>query len=166
MIIMEKKHRLPRKEYIGLKRVSYTICVKNHSKAFNNSAITIKLIDILRETMGLQNAGVIIYVFMPNHMHMVLEGLKPDSDLWAAVKVFKQRSGLWLTSNTHFAWQKDYYDHVHRENENLFNSIWYIANNPVRKGLVKNVREFRWLGSMTYDVDVLLESVERAQRAV
>lgn len=34
-----------------------------------------------------------IYCFMPNHLHVILQGTVPDADTWKAMGVFKQRSG-------------------------------------------------------------------------
>jgi putative transposase len=79
------------------------------------------------------------YVFMPDHLHFILEGESKDSDLWKAVVLFKQLAGFWLLRNQpEVKWQKDFYDHVLRRNEELKKHIYYILKNPVRQGLVAN----------------------------
>jgi len=163
-VIREKKHRLDKKEYIGVKRVSFTLCVENKKKLFCDRKIVVMFLDVLAQVLIKYNARNWVYVFMDDHLHMVLEGLMPDSDLWKAVKEFKQKTGLWLSKNSIMKWQKDFYDHIHRENEILFYSVWYIANNPVRKGLVKDCLDYEGLGSLDFDVKELLKNMELTSR--
>jgi REP element-mobilizing transposase RayT len=42
-------------------------------------------------------------------------------------------------------WQAESLDHVLRCSENLDAKIEYVLDNPVRAGLVKHRREYRWL---------------------
>ena len=43
-------------------------------------------------------------------------------------------------------WQKSFYDHVVRKEENLNSVAEYIFNNPVRKGMVENYDDYPFLG--------------------
>ena len=42
------------------------------------------------------------------------------------------------------SWQEESYDHVVRDGKELDRTIWYLLNNPVAAGLVKDWREWRW----------------------
>ena len=49
-------------------------------------------------------------------------------------------------------WQHESYDHVIRHEAELEQTIWYILNNPVKAGLCKNWRDWKW----TYVKDGLI----------
>jgi len=91
---------------------------------------------------------------MPNHCHLILEGEADDSDLWATVVEFKQHTGFWFRTNSpHIRWQKDFYDHIIRENENLKDRVAYVLNNPVRQGIVDDWTEYPYKGSIGVDLE-------------
>ncbi len=48
-------------------------------------------------------------------------------------------------------WQKGFYDHVLRSREAVDAAAWYILNNPVRRGLVKEMYEWPQSGSWMFD---------------
>ena len=66
---------------------------------------------------------------------------------------FKQRS---LTT----LWQRYGYEHVLRDDEATWSAARYILENPVRAGLVAQVEEYPFLGSMVYPVREILEAVQ------
>ena len=41
-------------------------------------------------------------------------------------------------------WQEESFDHVLRSSEGLDAKIEYVLQNPVRRGLVNDWREYRW----------------------
>ncbi len=42
-------------------------------------------------------------------------------------------------------WQEESFDHAIRSDESLNAKMAYVLANPVRRGLVKRPREYRWL---------------------
>jgi putative transposase len=102
---------------------------------------------------------VSIYCFMPDHVHVLLGGRQESSDAWAAIALFKQRAGVWLGRHRPgIRWQKDFYDHVIRRDEDLGAQVRYIAGNPVRKGLVKDWREYPFTGAIGIDLNAIIGS--------
>jgi putative transposase len=100
-----------------------------------------------------------IYCFMPDHLHLILHGENPNSDTWKAVVLFKQRSGFGLEQHRpKVHWQKDFYDHIIRRDEDLGAQIRHIAANPVRKGLVKDWRDYPHTGAIGIDLDAVINS--------
>jgi REP element-mobilizing transposase RayT len=80
---------------------------------------------------------------MPDHLHMMVEGGASNADLWSLVVKFKQRTGWFFTRNkVKGRWQKDFYDHILRDEDDLENQARYILNNPVRSGLVDHWLEY------------------------
>ena len=91
---------------------------------------------------------------MPDHMHLTLVGNDSKSNMKKCLEMFKQKTGYWLGKNfPEIKWQKDYYDHILRKQENLDINIKYILNNPVRAGLVDYWNQYPFKGSTVYNLD-------------
>ena len=157
--IIERKHRLSDRLYIGTIRVSFTLCIKERIPIFQNKDIVLPFIPLLKEATEKFLCKNWIYVFMPDHLHYILEGISPESNLIASTEFFKQKSGYWFSMNKiGVQWQKDYYDHIHRKEDDLRGHIFYIANNPVRKSLCQRWDEYPFLGSVHYNLHQLISS--------
>ncbi|HJZ04900.1 MAG TPA: hypothetical protein VI935_09660 [Thermodesulfobacteriota bacterium] len=50
-------------------------------------------------------------------------------------------------------WQKSFYDHILRNEESVIETVRYIFNNPVRKGMVGEFKEYPFFGSMVFDIE-------------
>jgi len=97
----------------------------------------------LAESCAKHETDIIVLTLMPDHIHAVLEGLTDDADVLGGVYLFKQRCGYWgkrLFPGLNL--QKDFYDHIVRDNENLTKHICYVLNNPVRAGLATTWDEY------------------------
>ena len=113
-----------------------------------------------RNVVAKESFANLAYCFMPDHVHLLVEGLKEASDLRRLVKLMKQGSGAAYAMRTgERLWQEGFYDRVLREEEDAKEVARYILNNPVRAGLVTTPREYPYLGSDVWSLDELLESV-------
>ncbi len=64
---------------------------------------------------------------------------------------FKQRTGFaFRDANPPLLWQKSYYDHVIRREEDIAVVARYIIGNPVRARLVKSATEYPFSGSFAW----------------
>jgi len=82
---------------------------------------------------------------MPDHMHALLEGLDDASDFRRYAKMAKQRSGAaYALRSDGPLWQKGYYDHVLRDDEDSKEVAFYIVANPVRAGLCAAADDWPW----------------------
>ena len=97
------------------------------------------------------------YCFMPDHLHLLLEGKTKDANLKKLIALFKQVSGYEYKQNVSHRfntekepklWQPSFYDHVLRKDEALEDVVRYILNNPVRKGIVEHYSKYRYSGSL------------------
>jgi len=139
MPIREKHHRLPDEAYAGFAAVAFTANVKQRNVLFVDDTIFKIFEDILLGELKSFCCSAYVYLFMPDHLHTIIAGEKEDANLKARVEMFKQRRGFWLYQNKKsYRWQKDYYDHVIRKDEDMNAQIRYILLNPVRAGLVKS----------------------------
>jgi hypothetical protein len=61
-------------------------------------------------------------------------------------------------------WQRGYFEHVLRDDEDSFGVARYILDNPVRTGLARNPQDYPSAGSLTMAVRDLLFSVQVDRR--
>ncbi|SRR5579871_232674 len=93
-----------------------------------------------------------IAVIMPDHVHLLFTALR-DSEGWTfaipeilkAIKGTSARSINKLTGRNGPVWQDESFDHVLRGNESFRETVDYIRQNPVRKGLVQKPEDYPWL---------------------
>lgn len=96
------------------------------------------------------------YCIMPNHVHMLIQPLVTEQThqgrsarypVTDALRLLKGRTAracnLELKRNGGF-WQHESYDHVVRDEQELEWTILYILNNPVKAGLVKEWKSWRF----------------------
>jgi len=135
--IREKPHRLGRNAYIGRVNVAFTACIADRQILFDQDVVPV-FVGMLREALAKFGCSAPVYCFMPDHMHVIVQGGAEHCDTRAAMAAFKQKSGFWLSRRRpDRAWQKDFWDHVIRCDEDLAAQVRYVAENPVRKGLVR-----------------------------
>jgi len=152
--VREHKHRLARKLYKGKIACVFTACIANKIKIFLSDRLFDSMERILLDCLKKERCESHVYIFMPDHCHFLVEGKSGDSDLWQFMVSFRQRSGYWLSQNQIPArWQKDFYDHILRKDEDLPRQIRYILENPLRKVIVNNCKEYPYKGSTIYDFD-------------
>ena len=157
MRVHEKKHRLPSEYYQGEVSVVFTLCLKGDTHAFGDVEFTKTCREILVAVAEQHRCIIPVYCFMPDHQHFIMTGTKPASNVMKAVVAYKQRTGFWMSSNGKAMWwQKDFYDHVIKENEDIRMQVHYILNNPVRKGIVKNWCDYPYSGSIGCSLDDIL----------
>lgn len=152
--IREKLHRLHPDVYIGERPISFTLCIKDKKRFFTEHNQFKIFQEVLLNELRDFNCSAYVYMFMPDHAHMTLVGNNSDADMKKCLKMFKQKTGYWLSQNKlDIKWQKDYYDHILRSEENLDIHIKYILNNPVRAGMVNFWKQYPYKGSTVYDLN-------------
>ena len=96
------------------------------------------------------NTSLDAFVVMPNHVHLLTEGLQQTSNLLQFIKAFKTKTSIPFERKTGKPlWQKKFYDHILRRNDSPDDVAWYIWMNPVRAGLCRRPEEYPFLGSFT-----------------
>ena len=95
---------------------------------------------------------IYVVTFMPDHLHLLLEGKSDSSDLIKGIKLFKQKSGYWYKQCAdRRLWQKRFFDRILRRSEDLESVAWYIINNPVRDNLVDDPFEYPFTKSFVWN---------------
>ena len=77
-------------------------------------------------------------VIMPDHMHWLFT-LEQDKTISSLMRTVKSLSAKKIGSPI---WQKGFYDHAMRSEDNLQDTARYIVANPVRAGLVQKVADY------------------------
>ncbi|HEX5411711.1 MAG TPA: transposase [Terriglobia bacterium] len=149
---IRKPNRLPRASYLGQQWYFITLCSGSDGATFSHCALVELLLDVLREQCHACSFDLYAYCFMPDHVHLELSGQSDDSDAIRLLHDFKgtataRARGLGVRK----LWERGFYDHILRENDDHNAVAWYIFNNPVRKGLVQDARDWPYSGSWSMD---------------
>ena len=102
---------------------------------------------VVKEMRALHDDGAVCslaWVVMPDHVHWLFQ-LGEGMDLSAAVKRFKARSAHRVNGYLHrqgTLWQKAFYDHAVRKDEDVQGIARYIVANPLRAGLVEHIGDY------------------------
>jgi REP element-mobilizing transposase RayT len=95
---------------------------------------------------------------MPDHVHLLVEGVADESNLQEFMRVWKQRTAFVAKRDRGIVlWQRGYYEHILRSDESVEQKARYILENPVRAGLVESPGDYPWIGSFVTTVEDLLQ---------
>jgi len=148
-----KRLRLREYDYSSVGMYFVTVCVRNHICLFGR---------VVEGVMRLNRLGAVVetawyelrnhyphvhlesFVVMPNHVHGIIaltdrtnsqaESIKrhPLSEIVRAFKTFSSRQINELRNKKEPVWQRNYYEHVIRNEESLNQICEYIETNPQR----------------------------------
>jgi putative transposase len=150
VVAPRKQIRLPPDEYIGTATSFVTICCEKHLVIFQNVNRGNVAIEALRQVSHSMRFLVHAFSLMPDHVHFLLEGTTPGSDLVRFVRQWKQQTGyLFRNDLPKGFWQRRFYDHLLRSRDAPESVAWYIWMNPVRKGIVSEPHQYPLSGSFT-----------------
>lgn len=148
-----KRPRLKNFDYEGSFIYSVTILTRGKQNLFDAQEKVNLVFGILRETASGKEFSILAYCFMPDHLHLLLAGKTGDADLQKFISLFKQKSGYeFKKTYNKKLWHLSYYDHILRRDEDVLTTARYILNNPVRKGLVDNFKDYPCSGSLVFDL--------------
>jgi REP element-mobilizing transposase RayT len=132
---------------------SITICTKDKRAIFSHQGLTQTVVKLLKEISSLAGIPIYAYCIMPDHIHLLLSASERKG-IVEFIGEFKSRASrhAWKHNFKGSIWQKSFYDHFLRKEEDIKEVARYIVNNPVRKGVVQNWREYQFCGSLVYDL--------------
>jgi putative transposase len=143
-------------DYRGPYRYSLTFCCYRRQRPFADPATVARTLALFLQTADELGFAVLAYCFMPDHVHLLAEGLTDDADLRAFAKRSRQRAAV-----VHAAcgqgrlWQEGYFERVLRADEDSITVCRYILFNPVRSGLVRQPSEYPFLSTTLAAVEDL-----------
>ena len=115
-----------------------TAVTRNRLPFFTNFFVARTLVRVLREHEEKGYAETLCFVVMPDHLHWLMQ-LGYNRELESVVRSVKalssKRTGQRL-------WQKGFYDHALRREEDLKNVARYLVANPLRTEIVDNLNDY------------------------
>jgi putative transposase len=163
-MLTNKPEHLRTFDYLGPHRYFLTFCTYRRHRAFiTHARVQIVRTQILRASHDGQFA-LIAYCFMPDHLHLLIEGQTDASDCRRFISRTKQFSGFhYQKAFGARLWQRYGFERVLRNDEATLSVARYIVENPVRAGLVHSVDAYPFVGSSDHAVAEILEAVQMSR---
>jgi len=121
-----------------------TVCTDKRRAHFANTQVANTFCQTLQSLVAQKRITPLCWVLMPDHFHMLLR----LSEAQELAKAMNQLKGL-TARNCNLAmerqgslWQRGYFDHALRSEEDRIALARYIVANPLRAGLVKRVGDY------------------------
>jgi putative transposase len=136
------------------------MCTAQRHRSFEIHETVHAVRDQFQQSAERHEFAIVAYCFMPDHVHLLVEGSSERADMTTFASDAKQRSGFWF-KRRHQArlWQPSYYDRILRNDEATISVIRYIVENPVRAGLVRAPADYPFSGSLRFTMCEILEAV-------
>jgi len=142
---------------MGAQRVFLTMCTFERARYFANVEAAERVREQLVSTASRSDVEVLAFCFMPDHLHMVIEGRSEQANCRKYADEFRRRSAFRFRRDRRARlWQDGYFDRVLRREEATLDVVRYILLNPVRAGLCANPTDYALLGSSRYHIRNLM----------
>jgi len=139
--------RLPSEHYRAHAFVHWTLTIDDRATGWLTSAFHHAWRLTLLHTCARYGLACPAYVLMPDHAHLLLLGLRSDSNQRTAIEFLRKHLRPELAP---YDWQKQAHDHVLRDTEREHGAFQatarYILENPVRAGLCANAADYTYVG--------------------
>jgi len=117
---------------------------EGHGKCYLADGKIASLVQAALKHFDGERYNLIAWAVMPNHVHTILkpcEGFDLPDILhsWKSYTANKANKALGQTGKF---WQVEHYDHLIRDEEDFYNQVSYILNNPAKARL----EEWQWVG--------------------
>jgi putative transposase len=119
--------------------VFITQVVAHRTPVFGDADHVRLLRDVLRQVKAFHPFAMLAYVFLPDHFHLLLRPTATGN--FSAIMHSLKRNFTQLYKECHGIagplqfWQKGFWDHVIRDEDDLARHLDYIHYNPARHGL-------------------------------
>ena len=146
MTIHRKNIRLDRNAYeVPSQIFTITICTWNRRHLFENVRHAKSIVSSLDTGTFANGTERFAYCLMPDHLHLIVA--PRNGNLIDPINGWKRYTGTRLRKDGLDGpfWQRGFYDHALRKEEDLRKAAEYIMHNPVRAGLVKNWKDYPYL---------------------
>src|ERR1044072_410112 len=151
--------KVSRKDSLRLRGFDYswpriyfvTIVARDRKPAFLDERVanaTIKSLKALRERIGF---NIYIYCLMPDHFHGLRGPGESGRTLGALCGAFKSLStrAYWKWYDGKL-WQRQFFDHIIRNQQDFEETLQYVRMNPVGPGLVEHPGDWNYTERLDY----------------
>lgn len=121
-----------------------TTVTANRKPIFNDKLACELFLNLLTYYKFSCNYNIFAFVFMPDHVHVIIQPLGEDniSTIMKKVKGSFSRYYNRLKNTTGTVLQKGFYDNVIRSEKQYHEITDYIHYNPVQKGIVAEAQDY------------------------
>lgn len=147
-----KRIRLPSRIYEEPGRIfSVTIATSKRIPIFADLHFGVLCVDVLRALAQETQTRIYAYCLMPDHAHLLV-GIGGSVALPSFVGSWKSLCyRAWRKKGGRATlWQRSYYDHALRADDDVWKAASYVLNNPVRDGLAKDFHDYSLAGSFEF----------------
>jgi putative transposase len=118
-----------------------TICAaKRTEQPLTQNSVPTHLLDAAHHYHRLDRWWVRLFLVMPDHVHGLV-AVPAEGVLRKTVASWKS----YTAKTARISWQRDFFEHRPRNLAALEEKEQYILNNPVRRGLVQNEKDWPWI---------------------
>jgi REP-associated tyrosine transposase len=143
------------------------MCTYERKKHFSDAAIGEAVRAQLLSAAARWDVEIVAYCFMPDHIHLLVEGKSEQADCRKYADAFRRTSGFrFKRERGSRLWQEGYFDRVLREEEATFDVVSYVVLNPVKAGLCADAGAYPFSGSSRYELSQLLTAAEWDPRSL
>jgi putative transposase len=141
----------------------FTLVTFQRRPIFSNPDAVQILRDSFRYTLDRHPFSIVASVILPDHMHFIWTLPEDTSDYstrWRLIKSTFTRNWSEKGANSVSAsrrqkgeknvWQRRFWEHLIRDEEDLSNHLEYVHYNPVKHGLAESPAEWKYSSFMKY----------------
>jgi putative transposase len=127
-----------------------TFATKGRNPLFIDPAVAGDAVECMLESSAWESSTLLHWVLMPDHWHglIVLGEHVPLSPCVARLKGGSARGLRLLYSDIEAVWASGFHDRALRTEEGMAAAADYIDANPVRAGLVREIADYPFVGSV------------------
>ncbi len=127
----------------------FTVVTLNRAPIFTNEERVEVLRQAFRKVMVTRPFEIDAMVILPDHLHCIWRMPEGDADYssrWREIKkaASRQISTASNVRNERMVWQRRFWEHAIRDEEDWRRHVDYIHYNPVKHGLVSRPGEWAW----------------------
>jgi putative transposase len=149
----------------------FTIVTYNREKIFINPSHAALLKNSFEQIRIRHPFEIDAFVILPDHLHCMLTLPQGDARYPLRMRMIKshfsrkypggspESSSSRIAKGEKAVWQRRYWEHLIRDEEDYARHVEYIHYNPVRHGLAKSPRDWQWssfhdyVGKGVYDIN-------------
>ena len=133
--------RLASFDYVGSHAYHLIFNTRKRIPRFRDAKLVASCHQSLLSSTARYDVEVLAYCFMPTHLHLLVIG-GDRAPLGRFAQHFKQATGHRYPG----LWQRSYFDHILRKEEDVEAVARYIWHNPVRAGLAEGWLDYPYSG--------------------
>ena len=139
--------RLRTFDYAARRIYFVTIVAAERRLIFKDERVALATVNCLFELKQNMLFNLYVYCLMPDHFHALIGIGASNKTLSAICAAFKSLStrAYWQWYEGKL-WQRQFFDHIIRNETDFFETRDYIRLNPVRKGLVETWEQWPYTG--------------------